>query len=165
MTILGAASSAWAAIDTAAEYDCCVYALEVLRRRYGLGDPTPELQALWMIHPLPGTRLVPLERVWGPVAAAVQVGIGVIVAAPTRPAWHLCQGWTEVQADGTVDAHVARGHTWLWRVEGPDVGLAVESSRDLGVRWHGPERWSDRVRRYPGGVAVAQLRAVRAVTR
>lgn len=162
MLILPAARHAFRAIARPEDRDCCLFALAVLTRAYSLPPPTPELEALWEIHRDPNGR-VPLDRVWGPVDAAVQVGIGRRLApreAPATAGWYLCQGWSRVEGDGTVDpSHpYTHGHTWLWRYVEGDDGFVLDSTRTRGPTMRGFDAWPERRRVYAGGVAVAALR-------
>jgi hypothetical protein len=162
MTILTAGAAALRALAEPSDRDCCVFALDVLSRAYALPQPTPDQRALWMIYPDGGR--VPASRVWGPPAAAVQAGIATSFAvgvAPRGAGWYLCQGWTRVERDGTVVPDPIRGvtgHTWLWWSITSELGVVLESSRELGVRVDGFEWWSSRASRYLGGVAIAALR-------
>lgn len=163
MRIMRAAAEAWLGADSPVKRDCCVFVLSTLTKAYDLPMASAELMSLWMIW-TDANHYVPKERVWGPVVAAEKVGIAMATMTdPGSDGWYVCQGWSKLEADGRVhapaDGSGAHGHTWLWRAVGvDDIGIVYESSRDLGVRVSGFLRWSEKIKRYPGGVATGRLR-------
>lgn len=144
------------------DFDCVVFVERVLLAAYGVAAPSLDWTALSRIYPdLPAGR-VSAQHAWGPVLAAKQLHVTTTETFPYAPPvrevgrWHVCQGWTAVDADGGVSpSRGAVGHTWLWLEVAPGFGCALDSARGRGVRLDGYRGWGDFVGRFARGGRVS----------
>lgn len=103
------------------------------------------------------------KRPWSPISGAVGAGIGTEVAEPKPGRWHLCQGWRNLNADGSVPSgHGSNGHAWLWYQPETPTGLRgyIVQATTTPPPWCERRTWVQQRDKFPAGVRLVVLNEV-----
>lgn len=112
--------------------------------------------ANWKRESVGELLIVDSRHPWSNIDEASKAGVGVRVDAPIRGAWHLCQGWRSLSADGTGNP-TSSGHSWLWLVDVDGTEWMAHASSSAGRVVRERRSWDAQRRRRSDEVRIVKL--------